>query len=538
MSLKKINPFYILIFILILGAFLRFYKLDWGGGYFFNPDENDIEISVNQLSANQMHPHLFKYGTVNIYLIYFTKRTFGEALSNTNSLLIGRFYSALFSTFTILIVYLISKKILSINLSLVSAFLVALTPGLIQQAHFATPETNQTFFLLITLLFLLRFLQHSKISNLLIASGALGLALGVKVSSIAFLPAIVLTLFFTYTLNIKKIIIYAFLILITTTVIFALSSPYTFIDYQSFYRSILFEKQVATGEISVFYTRQFINTTPILFQLKNVFPFTLGPVLQLLGLTGLLVVIFSVIKRPNKIMILITGAFLFLFFSNGYLFVKWTRYMATTLPFFALFAVYLLYSIQKKSTKFAFFLSTILLVSTAISFVAFFTIYINHDTRIEASNWFYSNIPRNSIILVEGANVIDVPINGWVRRYSLDFYNLDRSNEQFFNILTKLEQSDYFIVQSRRVFFNHQRLPNFYPKTAKFYDNLFNGQLGFEKIKEFRSYPSIPIFGLSIEFPDEGAEETWSVFDHPVIRIFKKNNQLTKEDYLKLFFSS
>ena len=56
--------------VIILGAFLRFYKLDWGQGLFTHPDEYHIVSSVAQLSfPNQMNPHFFSYGTVTIYLI-------------------------------------------------------------------------------------------------------------------------------------------------------------------------------------------------------------------------------------------------------------------------------------------------------------------------------------------------------------------------------------------------------------------------------------------------------------------------------------
>ena len=42
-------------------------------------------------------------------------------------------------------------------------------------------------------------------------------------------------------------------------------------------------------------------------------------------------------------------------------------------------------------------------------------------------------------------------------------------------------------------------------------------------VAEFTSYPEISFFGTTlIDFPDENAEETWTVFDHPVIRIYKK----------------
>ena len=56
-----------------------------------------------------------------------------------------------------------------------------------------------------------------------------------------------------------------------------------------------------------------------------------------------------------------------------------------------------------------------------------------------------------------------------------------------------------------------QILKQKYPILNKYYDDLFSGKLGFTKVAEFSA-------GLN----DEQAEETWTVFDHPVIRIYKK----------------
>ena len=97
-----------------------------------------------------------------------------------------------------------------------------------------------------------------------------------------------------------------------------------------------------------------------------------------------------------------------------------------------------------------------------------------------------------------------------------------------------LVQADYFIVQSRRMFTNHQRLPETYPITANFYDQLFSKDLGFVKIKDFNSFPKLTINHRSLTIDDEFAEETLSVFDHPVIRVYEKIKPLIKTDYEKL----
>jgi len=84
-----------------------------------------------------------------------------------------------------------------------------------------------------------------------------------------------------------------------------------------------------------------------------------------------------------------------------------------------------------------------------------------------------------------------------------------------------LENANYIFIPSRRIFANHPR--DKYPKLNEYYDKLFSRELGFKKIAEFTSYPKITLFGKTIlEFPDEQSEETFTVFDHPVVRIYKK----------------
>lgn len=552
--MKQKKTFLILILILCIGAFLRFYKLDWGQGLFAHPDEYHIVASVAQLSfPHQMHPHFFSYGTVIIYLIYFTQELIKSISQNLNieflilnTFILGRFYSALFSTLTIFIVYKISKTFMKTRFSLLASLLVALTPGLIQQAHFATPESALTFFLFGSLLFITKFLKFKKTFYLILASILLGLALGVKISSIIFLLPLVAGIIISSFKKPLALIERMFLGLITVFTTFVLSAPFVFIDYPAFRSSLDYEGSLAVGKLPVFYTRQFIDTIPVLFQIEKILPYALGLSILVLGIIGFVVLIFLVIKRPKIELILIVIAFLSIFISNAFLFAKWTRFIALTFPFFAIFSVFLIEKLEGK-TRFLFRYLEILLVSTTMLWtIVFYSIYTNPDIRITASDWLRSHAKEGSTFLVEGGNMIDVPLSGNFQRISLDFYALEEDQMAREKIANALYASEYFLVQSRRVFINHQRLPSLYPKTTYFYNALFDGKLGFEKIKEFHSYPKLeiacpPMLGLcrrgnwKIEIPDESAEETWSVFDHPVIRVFKKVKQLPREKYINVF---
>ena len=57
-----------------------------------------------------------------------------------------------------------------------------------------------------------------------------------------------------------------------------------------------------------------------------------------------------------------------------------------------------------------------------------------------------------------------------------------------------------------------------FPMTTLYYQLMDEGKLGFELAGRFTSFPTI--FG--IQFDDTSAEEAFSVYDHPEVRIYRK----------------
>ena len=100
----------LLLVLIFIGALLRLYNLNWGAPFYFHPDERNIAAAISQLRfPEQMNPHFFAYGSLPIYVIYFTgyitnfllQFVYREAipLSPTfdQAIIISRVYSALFS---------------------------------------------------------------------------------------------------------------------------------------------------------------------------------------------------------------------------------------------------------------------------------------------------------------------------------------------------------------------------------------------------------------------------------------------------------
>lgn len=108
-----------------------------------------------------------------------------------------------------------------------------------------------------------------------------------------------------------------------------------------------------------------------------------------------------------------------------------------------------------------------------------------------------------------------------------------------------LADSNYIVIPSNRAYDAMPRLPLRYPLTLKYYQTLFdcncNGDalenraygleppykspLGFELVATFESPPSL---GL-LAFPDQSADESFTVYDHPKVMIFKKSQDFSIE---------
>ncbi len=127
---------------------------------------------------------------------------------------------------------------------------------------------------------------------------------------------------------------------------------------------------------------------------------------------------------------------------------------------------------------------------------------------------------------------------------NLDMYAQDdqAKRDRFFQMLS---QGEYIFMSSNRQWGTIPRVPERYPLSTAYYralvgcpDDLdsvtcynlaepgrFEGQLGFELVETFTSYPNLGRW----EFNDQFAEEAFSVYDHPKVMIFQKTDNFDAE---------
>lgn len=531
--MKKINGKVILlvvIWLLTIGllVYSRFTNLGWGLPYPMHPDERNMANAIQQLSCefpisnfqNCFNPNFFAYGQFPLYLgyliVYFLKFFDGDMgfpIGFQEAVMSLRVISAMASVLNAIIIINIIKAIINkahLRNLLLALLMITFSPFFIQFSHFGTTESLLMLFYSLIVYLSIRLLGRTTDAVVWLALIS-GLAVATKVSSAIFLVvpliAIIVRPFdasLRSLIRMTKTILGFFLL---TVIVFLIFSPHSLINFQDFISSMRYESDVALGRTLVFYTRQFFNTVPVWFQLTKVFPYVLGWPVLILGVLGFL----GGLGWKDKKINLLRFAILVYLIPNAFLYAKWSRFMAPIFPLMVIFAVLFLLKIKVINA-----IKIIIVIIAILPGIAYLSVYQSPDVRFQASNWIYKNIPDNSYILSETANVVDIPISNETMKQlnnykviSFNFYDLDESPELQLELKNYLQRADYIFVPSRRIFANHPKEK--YLVLNKYYDDLFSGKLGFIKVAEFSA-------GLN----DEQAEETWTVFDHPVIRIYKK----------------
>jgi len=471
-----------------------------------------------------------------------------------------------------------------LQIRIVSLLVFILSPFFIQFSHFGTTESLLMLFYSLIIYFSLQEIS-GEIHNskfIILNSLACGLAVATKVSAAIFLIVPLVSIFYSEfrfkAVNsssndwIKKSFFLTVRFMIYCFLFSTLFSPYNIISFNEFLSSMRYESAVALGTIDVFYTMQFNSTIPVIFQLLKIFPYALGWPVLILAISGLIL-----LPWKNCSINLLRIAFFVYFIPTAFMYAKWTRFMAPIMPLMLIFSLLSIFYIFKGIRNFvgrnfeSAIRRVILCLFVTVCIIpgtAFLSIYQNQDIRFTASEWIYKNIAAGATILSETANVVDMPIsknkeviNLPIYDYiSFNFYDLDHSLDLQQSLERYLTVADYVFVPSRRLYKNYtcsemkevnigmtknpvtasyeklypiilngsspQKcliLNKKYPVLNGYYQHLFSGALGFERAAEFSQYPKIELFGITLwEFADENAEETWSVFDHPVIRVYRK----------------
>jgi hypothetical protein len=299
--------------------------------------------------------------------------------------------------------------------------------------------------------------------------------------------------------------------------------------HPQFWEALSYQRQITSGEINVPFNLQWFGRAPFLWPLWNLGRWALGwPIL--IGVLGGVALVGARVLRRRSVPAGIGVAALWvmlLFLFYGAQFSKFTRYYLPATPFCALLAAWFLLELRGllAAPKAQFYHASLcagLLILSALWALAVTSIYTRVHPRVAATNWILQNVPPGAVVANETVWDDALPLRNLQEYQALDLRLFDADDEaKRQHLLQVLNEAQWIFISSPRVWKTVPRLPRRFPLSTEYYRALFDGRLGFARVREFTSYPQL--FG--IELPDGDVEEALTVYDHPRVLLFRKTHK-------------
>ena len=570
----------LLIAVLAIAVGLRFYGLSWDDGFSYtpHPDERailDRVIGVSPPGLGEIgllldadlspwNPRWFNYGSFPLYVLKVVQIVGSPFLGDdVNDIrVLGRAVSGLADIATILVVYGIASLAFDRRTGLLAALLTALAVIHIQLSHFFAVDTLQAMFAIAALYFMVRVAREGRMRDSLLAGALVGLGLATKASQLPIVaPFVIAHLMFAFGLNgkeatdrFKERLETASWGLVgggvVAVIALMLAQPYALLDWGTFFSHVSEQSEMIRGIRDYPYTRQYADTTPYWYHIRQLAVWGYGLPLGIAAWAGLLYV--SLRGMPWKLGIAylavgwaLPAAILLVSYSTiaivaaagisllallatlparskhaqlevlllcwvvpyflvtGAFHVKFMRYMLPIAPLLTLFGARLLWALwdgaashRKTLRPLAGVVIALVLASTAFYALAYVNgVYGRVHTGVRASEWLNRVAPYGAFVLKEHWEESLPNLRSDFELFDLPMYEDDRAGKTAL-IADMLSDADYLVFFSNRLYGTISRLPERYPITTEYYHLLFSERLGYTLANVQTSYPAL--FGVSL----------------------------------------
>ena len=382
----------------------------------------------------------------------------GEWVEFVHLTAVARALTGLFDLGTIVLTFLLARRLFGTAVALLSAAFLALNVMHIQLAHFFISDPFLTFFIVAAIYCWVEALHrfprvnhpHSEAKQRLRASlwvwvGCImaGLAVGSKFAAILlFIPLGIvvwvmwpkgwiwrgglgfLIAFGTFFVTNPFAIVDLSCEVLTPA---ATVGPVTIpeLDWRSCYLdNIVTQRSMVSGESDLPFTRQYTGTIPFLYYIEMQIKWGMGPLLGIAAFTGFGWALWQLIPsfwawgrkqiannqsetKPKSLrrliltmpMIIVFAWCIPYFLSTGSFFVKFMRYMQPLVPFLMIMGAALLWQIKRPLLRNV--TVAVVLGSTAVYATAFLNMYRTPHPWLVGSSWIFTNVPTDTLILSE-----------------------------------------------------------------------------------------------------------------------------------------
>ena len=605
--------------LLIIALGLRLYGINWddGSDFSLHPDERSIIWTAQQLSPNSLKdpselfdveqsslvprsPNrttghgVYDYGSFPFYLLESSSWLVGllpgvDKGDLYTMTIIGRVFSALMDTGTILVVFFIGRRLFNPRVGLLAAAFVTFAVIHIQLSHFYTTDVMMTFFGALSFLFLIGVAREGRRRDAALAGIFFGLALATKFSMASMLPAVFIapalyalrgddSRVHSWTFDRERLRVGLKALGVTlalVALVFVLAQPYVLLDIKHYADDAYQQSQMVRREIDFPYTRQYDNSLPFVYHIWQFSVWGVGLPLGLLMWAGLGFTVVVAAKRRRKADLLLLAWVLPFFLITGLAEVKFLRYLLPITPFLAIMAARLaLDSLRWLKGRHFYHPSLpykagvagigLVIVATAFYAFAFTNVYTDTHPAVQVSSYVKTNLPRGTTLIGEhweeslpglyGYSQVNLQLydsDTGIIRYR-DHLGREVTGTKEEHLADQLANSDYLVLFSSRLYSTIPRLPERYPLSSRYYQLLFDGDLGFEVERVGQAYPNfLGVSFVNDTFARPGltppqkltsinptpltinlgyADDSYVNYEHPMTILFKKVRPMGEEE--------
>ncbi|MCX5787776.1 MAG: glycosyltransferase family 39 protein [Elusimicrobia bacterium] len=394
--------------VLLLAVVLRLVGAGYGLPAVFNSDEPHLVNVAVSFGAGSLNPHLFKYPTLWMYLLFcaygalflvwsgfgrlHSAADFGRYFVWTPApfYLIGRLLAAALSVAALVPLYRAGRRWLGVPAAAAAAALIAVAPAVVEAAHSTKPDSLLLFWAALAWACSARYLDEGRRRALVQAGVAAGLAFSSQYTA-APLGVLLVSAWLARRWRAGDAApLDLVLACFAFGAAFVAGSPYALLDFRAFWAAL---QDIRSFEIAIGAPAGF------LIVLRNLFHFA-GPWLAGLALVAGAA---EIVRRdkPRALWLLLPVATYLLFLSRsceG----GWPRYLMAVYPALALLAATAVDAVdQRWGAKPALALAAAIALPGLWASASYDRKILLPDTRMLSAEWVEANIPQGKTLLLD-----------------------------------------------------------------------------------------------------------------------------------------
>lgn len=299
----------------------------------------------------------------------------------------------------------------------------------------------------------------------------------------------------------------------------ALAAPYV--------RGVDEQVAMVTGRADLPYVRVYAATVPVLYPLRELALWGVGPALLVAALWGCGLVVVRLARRWRRllggrrnrasallIVLLVWLAPMALRLAT--LDVKFLRYWTPLVVPAALVTAWALVRLGRRRR----WIGQTVVATTLLWGVMYLWAFVAPHPHRTAAQWLSAAMSADEVVAFEhwDETLAIRPEDGSVSIVRLPSYELPDDDAKIADMLAVLQQADWLVLTSNRVRATVLANPDRYPRTGRLYRLLLAGEAGFELVTTASRAPRL----LGIELPVQRADESFVNYEMPRVVILRR----------------